>query len=769
MIGFQNSDPRNWYQVGSAEGVRYFEPSLARTANGKFISGKALDNNAYCQECHADVHKGWAESAHRFSSFNNPAYLASVRETRQFSLEREGSVRRSRFCAGCHDPVPFFSGEFDDPNFDDRHNPTAHAGITCTVCHAITNVNSPRGNADYTIEEPLQYPFAYSDNDLLKWVNRQLIKAKPSFHKKTFLKPFHRSTEFCSTCHKVHLPEELNDYKFLRGQNHHDSFLLSGVSGHGARSFYYPAVAEQNCNNCHMPLVASDDFGARDYDGSGDLTVHDHLFPGGNTALPAWRDNEEIVRRQQEILEDSVRVDIFGVREDGRIDGELTAPLRPESVTLKPGSTYLFEVVIRTLKLGHLFTQGTADSNEVWLEVTLKSGDQLIGGSGAIDAADQVDPWSHFVNVFMLDRNGDRISRRNAQDIFVPLYNHQIPPGAGQTVHYQATIPEDFTEPLAMEVKLKYRKFDKDLVAFMSRTLDEQELPPGIRGPAGTIENNLPITTLATDRITFAIDGQDAAVENENREIPDWQRWNDYGIGLLLKGRGQLRQAEEAFTQVEALGRFDGPLNLARVYFSEGRLDEAVEALERAAAYEDPEAPPWTLAWLSGVVNRQQGHLESAIENFKSVLAAPSSAMLARRFDFRLDYEVINLLGQTLFERSRQMRGKANEAKRQQLYEQAEQQFLATLEIDPENVDAHYHLNRLYTAMGNQELARKHQELHEKYRPDDNARDRAVRAARIKYPAANHAAEAVVIYDLQRDNEALAKAGQSDESTSEKE
>ncbi len=59
-----------------------------------------------------------------------------------------------------------------------------------------------------------------------------------------------------------------------------------------------------------------------------------------------------------------------------------------------------------------------------------------------MDEGGQVDPWSHFVNVFMLDRRGDRIARRNAQDIFVPLYNHQIPPGAGQTVHYALHVPE---------------------------------------------------------------------------------------------------------------------------------------------------------------------------------------------------------------------------------------------------------------------------------------------------------------------------------------
>ena len=60
--------------------------------------------------------------------------------------------------------MPFFSGEFDDPNYDDVNNPTSQAGITCTTCHSITNVNNTRGNAAYTIEEPQHYPFASSDN-----------------------------------------------------------------------------------------------------------------------------------------------------------------------------------------------------------------------------------------------------------------------------------------------------------------------------------------------------------------------------------------------------------------------------------------------------------------------------------------------------------------------------------------------------------------------------------------------------------------------------
>ena len=43
-----------------------------------------------------------------------------------------------------------------------------------------------------------------------------------------------------------------------------------------------------------------------------------------------------------------------------------------------------------------------------------------------------------------------------------------------------------------------------------------------------------------------------------------------------------------------------------------------------------------------------------------------------------------------------------------------------------------------------------HRLLHTRYKPDDNAAEVAIPAARRRYPAANHAAEALVIYDLQR-------------------
>lgn len=778
LVVLKLQDPRDLYAVGSPKSKDYFEPSLVRTRGGNFIPERSLMNDQYCLDCHQDVHADHYTSAHHFSSFNNPAYLSSVDETRRVVFERHGTVQASRFCAGCHDPVPFFSGKFDDPNYDMIKDPTAKAGITCIVCHSITSVGDEeghlRGNADYSIEEPIHYPFAYSDNPFLKWINHQLIKAKPAFHKQMFLKPVHKSTEFCGTCHKVHLPGILNDYKdWLRGQNHYDPFLLSGVSGHGLASFYYPPKAEQNCNECHMPRKESEDFGALLNSVTNKTEVHNHMFPSANTAMAWWNNDDKTIQKHKDFNQGVMRVDIFGVTEEARIDGTLHAPIGENVPTLAPGKSYLLETVIRTAKMGHMFTQGTVDSNEVWLELTAiesaKFGEdgklvegRVLGSIGGLDNKGEVDPWSHFINVFMLDRHGNRINRRNAQDIFTPLYNRQIPPGAAHVSHYRLDVPADVQGPITVLAKLNYRKFDWDFLQFIHKFHREKNLPlRGLRED-GIVVNELPIMLMAEDKITFPVqDGPTqmvpAAPLNGELKKPDlWMRWNDYGIGLMISAesvnaRGQLRQAEFAFQQVEKLGRFDGPLNLARIYESEGSLDLATEALTRAnqkkgdGSATDP-FPYWTHAWLTGLVNRQQGNLREAAKNLRLALEFTSPAAQVRKFDFSKDYRVRNLLAQTLFDLAKQF--PVDDPLRGPLLEEAIGEYHKALAIDVENDVAHYGLYLIYQFQGQQEKAAEHEALHSKYKLDDNARDVAVIAARKKYPAGNHVAEAVVINDL---------------------
>jgi tetratricopeptide (TPR) repeat protein len=729
MAAVHTINPREFGKVGPVEGMQYFFPSEARTADGKFIPARALMMDEYCAKCHQDVYNDHLHSAHKFSSFNNPAYLFSVLETRKFAMERDGRMNASRWCAGCHDQVPFLSGKFDDPNFDLRNDPTAHAGITCIVCHSMTHVNSPIGNAAFTIEEAQHYPFAFSDNATLQWLNNQLIKAKPELHRKTFLKPLHRTAEFCSTCHKVHLPVELNHYKdFLRGQNHYDSFIQSGF-GNGARSFYFPAGGKkENCASCHMPLAPSNDFGARDFDGSGVRKRHNHFFPGSNTGLFELLKHEDRYRDQAPELQKSIdanaaflkgtaadgsdkklRIDLFGVKQyrgDAPDDDSLNV-LRPQLPTLKPGENYLIEVVIRTLNVGHQFSQGTVDSNEIWVDFTATAGGKVIGKSGGLSGPNEtgeVDPWSHFVNVLMLDPRGNRIDRRNPQDIFTPLYDHQIPPGAGQVVHYKLAVPRDITGPVELMVKLRYRKFDYKYMEYVHKE-------------AGKPVPKLPIVDLCEDRVTLPVAGVAAGVPAQESPIRTaWQRWNDYGIGCLIEGgaggkRGNLRQAEGAFQNLLKLDARDAVphahVNLARVYLEQGRLDEAARELNAAQA-SDPPAPWWLVSWLKGLVTSQfsttgnaRNDLDLSIAEFEKIVDPvhqPRHANGASKFDFTRDPVVLAELGRVLFKRSTLESPDSS----------AERDFLAksvvayerALAVDPEDVDSHYGLNQCYSQLG---------------------------------------------------------------------
>src|SRR6185503_4478154 len=128
-----------------------------------------------------------------------------------------------------------------------------------------------------------------------------------------------------------------------------------------------------NCAGCHMPLKQSQDFGANYFNPTNQTArfIHDHFFPAANTGVAAIRKGamgngggtgysesskdelDKVITVQSNFLKGSLRVDIFGMREGGTIDGKLIAPLRPQVPALQRGNTYLIEVVLRTLKLGH--------------------------------------------------------------------------------------------------------------------------------------------------------------------------------------------------------------------------------------------------------------------------------------------------------------------------------------------------------------------------------------------------------------------------------
>ena len=109
---------------------------------------------------------------------------------------------------------------------------------------------------------------------------------------------------------------------------------------------------------------------------------------------------------------------------------------------------------------------------------------------------------------------------------------------------------------------------------------------------------------------------------------------------------------------------------------------------------------------------------------------------------------MINELGQAYFERAKAEY--QNLSRQKDFLKQAAAMFDRTLALDSENLTAHYTLALIHRQLGDESRAAFHRTAHEKYRPDDNARDRAISNARRANPAADHAAQATVIYPLQR-------------------
>ena len=696
--------PTSMYEEGGGPTGHFF-PASVETETGNLIPTDFFLTSETCatKGCHPDIYRQWNESAHHFSSFNNQWYRKSI-----VYMQEVNGIEPSKWCGGCHDPAILLNGIMDKPIRENLHTPAAQAGLACTACHSIERVKDTMGNSGYVIKYPPLHDLASSDNRFIRSLHNYLIRLDPEPHKKSFLKPFHRdnTAEFCSTCHKVHLDFPVNNFKWVRGFNDYDQWQKSGVSHQGALSFYYPEKAKK-CVDCHMPLVDSTDAG--NINGK----VHSHRFPAANTALPFVNKHEEQLKAVVDFLQnDVVTLDLFA-------NG---TPIPKNGVEVARGESPLIEVVVRTRGVGHQFPAGTIDAFDIWLEVkATDENDKIVFWNGRIAAPDgngPVDSSAHFYRAYMLDAHGNLINKRNAWAMRTVLYSRTIPPGAADTVRYRLEIPSDCGEILSLEAKLNYRKFNwwhtqwayagvrdpEDTDIQVDKGYDDGKWvwTGDTSDVAGKIKAipNLPITMMADAKATLHVvpssqntHKQKAKVENAR------ERWNDYGIGLLLQG--DLRAAQTAFTKVTEIdpGYMDGWVNIARCRIKEGDMSGAEEMLNKAFEIQKT-LPPESLHrakvhYFFALVQESYGNYDIAIQHLQQAAS-----------QFPRDTRVRNELGRMHF------------LKRE--YETALAHFEKTLEVDPEDLDAHYNMMRCYRALDNPSLATKSQKLYLRFKADES-------------------------------------------------
>ncbi len=743
--------PARFVPVGSVSPESPFFPSAATTSSGGFLEPVTITRNEVtsselmerevadyghvrdaligaetCDRCHQDIVQQWAASAHRFASFNNPFYEATVNDLRQNSSQSNAWIDshlaeysnatstagrvKSKWCGGCHDPALMLSGRMLDDV--DRGTLEAQAGVTCLACHAIDRLHDRTGNGNYNIADDQTDPYLFSGSErgtLGAFLHDAAVRAKPTVHKRQMLRPFFRDGEFCATCHKVSLAEPVNNYRWLRGQNEFDNWDDSGVSLNASRTFYLPA-ARRVCQECHMPLEPAPlgDVSARDG------LVKSHRFVAVNTALPFVRGDEETLRRIEAFVQDEkLSVDIFALSANG---GEPIMALDRTQPPLAIGDRVTVDVVVRNRGVGHTFPGGTNDSNQGWLEFTVRGDDgSILARSGYLEDGMLLDPMAHAYRAVLVDQEGKRISKRNAQDIHATVYANVIGPGSADIAHFEFEVPEWLASAsVTLEARLLWRKFDREYTEFAFNAN-----PAGFRRFSTPPE--LPVTEIASHSVSLSVKVDTTRTSGSLGDgIPEqWMRYNDYGIGLLQEG--DTRGAARAFSQVSVLApdRKDGPINLAKTAISDGNIERAYEHLRASEAIAPGDAQA---AWVWGVLRQEDGRYDDAVSAYRRVLEV-----------FPGDRAAWRNLGRSYY------------LNRQ--YEDAIGAYDEVLAIDPEDRIAHYHQMLCYRALGRDVEADRAASAYAYYSIDESALE-ITRNYRLENPGANLMAQKIRTHQI---------------------
>jgi len=370
---------------------------------------------------------------------------------------------------------------------------------------------------------------------------------------------------------------------------------------------------------------------------------------------------------------------------------------------------------VRTRKVGHFFPGGTVDAFDVWVELEAKDDKgRTILHSGAVadDGKGPVDPDAHFYRSLLLDEHGNIINKRNAWSARSVAYVRLIPPGAADTIHYRLNVPDDAGDRIHLTARVNYRKFawwntqwafagvrDPSRKPDVGRGYDDGKwLFTGdtsrVSGQIKAIPD-IPTTVMAVARASLTVLPKDATLPAAkplmDRSVRE--RWNDYGIGLLLQG--DIKNAEATFLKVTGMdpGYADGWVNVARARIQEGNM-AASEPVLRKALEIDPKLAK--THFFLGTALKALGRYDEALAHLRT-----ASELYPR------DRVVLNQLGRVLF--------------LQRKFPEAVDAFKRVLAIDPEDLQAHYNLMLCAQGQGDAVSAARERALYTRFKADESS------------------------------------------------
>ncbi len=283
------------------------------------------------------------------------------------------------------------------------------------------------------------------------------------------------------------------------------------------------------------------------------------------------------------------------------------------------------------------------DAFDVWLELEGRDADGKVvywSGQVADEGRGPVEPGAHFYKSYQLDgewqpdRQAECVA--GAQPALRPPHPARrgrrgaLPrahPGGRERadhVHREAELSE--VRALLHAVRLRRPAGARTgsvahrQGAQRSRSIsfDPANIPKNVSGQIKNQIPDLPIVVLAEAKATIPLgDADTPTVWTPVVEKKDRERWNDWGIGLLLQG--DIKAAEYAFKQVTIAEPeyADGWLNVARALIQEGETDAAkpyiAEALKRDASL-------GRIHFFKAMIEKADGDYAAALASLKIVI-----------------------------------------------------------------------------------------------------------------------------------------------------
>jgi len=235
---------------GKADGMKQpmMQGHAAAMAGMEAANAVQFEPATVCKQCHESVYNEWTHSMH--SRAREAWYFSHMYSAQQMGMVCNNERGKTIACQTCHEP----GGVYPVAALLQKKPPALAAmeGVTCDVCHRITEVEGTGA-------------FSFGPMDEKRGPYRD---AKSPYHK-TVYAPLVQSSEFCVACH--------GQLSNLNGLNVCDTTRAWRESRY--------AKEGKTCQSCHMPSMTGPAATgvAAPADAPKNRTRHSHIFRGPNS------------------------------------------------------------------------------------------------------------------------------------------------------------------------------------------------------------------------------------------------------------------------------------------------------------------------------------------------------------------------------------------------------------------------------------------------------------------------------------------------------